>query len=103
MLTAGAALTLAEELTMKLPLTALSPAPTCIQTAAAAMGAEARDCCYGGRPDKLIDLRTRPGNASLPRSASVVNDWRLLAPAVGAPLMNCRRSHGLLNSLPLPR
>ena len=89
MLTAGATLTLAEELTLKLPLAALSPAQTCIQTAAAAMGAEARDCCYGGRPDKLIDLRTRPGNASVPRSASVVNDWRLLAPAVGAPLMKC--------------
>ena len=103
MLTAGAHLTLAEELTMKLPLTALSPAPTCTQTAAAAMRAEARDCCYGGRPDKLIDLRTRPGNTSVPRSASVVNDWRLLAPAVGAQLMNCRRSHGLLSSLPLPR
>ena len=101
MLTAGATLTLAEELTIKLPLTALSPAPTCIQTAAAAMGAEARDCCYGGRPDKLIDLRTRPGNASLPRSASVVNDWRLLAPAVGARLMTCHKSRGLLNPRPL--
>ena len=103
MLTAGATLTLAEELTMKLPLTALSPAPTRLPTAAAAMGAEARDCCYGGRPDKLVDLRTRPDNASVPRSPSVVNDWRLLAPAVGAPLMNCHRSQGLLNSLPLPR
>ena len=103
MLTAGATLALAGELTMKLPLTALCPAPTCIQTAAAAMGAEARDCCYGGRPDKLIDLRTPPGNANVPRGASLVNDRRLLAPAVGAPLMNCHRSQGLLNSLPLPR
>ena len=103
MLTAGATLTLAEKLTMKLPLTAVSPAPTCIQTAAAAMGAEARDCCYGGSPDKLIDLRTPPGNANVPRGASLVNDRRLLAPAVGAPLMNCHRSQGLLKSPPLPR
>ena len=101
MLTNGATFSLAEELTMKLPLTALSPAPTCTQTAAAAVAAVARRCCNGGKPDKLIDLRTRPGNTSVPRSASVVNDWRLPAPAVGAPLTKCHRSHCLLNPLPV--